>query len=70
MDNVAFDDWQELGEIIERNGKNVADIITLIPKLNQFNYKTPAQTINSRLLKSWVFFMNPWIKTESCCSKT
>jgi hypothetical protein len=25
-----------LGEIIERNGKNVADIITLIPKLNQF----------------------------------
>jgi len=44
--------WYQLGQIIEKNDKNVADIVTLLPRLKSFNIRMnyPAQTVPSDFL--------------------
>ena len=39
--------WHQLGEIIEKNGKNVADIVTLFPRLTTFHIRMyyPVQSV-------------------------
>jgi len=44
--------WYQLGQIIEKNDTNVADIVTLLPRLKSFNIRMnyPAQTVPSGFL--------------------
>ena len=41
--NISF--WQQLSETIENTGKNIADIVTLIPRIDYYDmtYSTPIQ---------------------------
>jgi len=47
MTELYVQKWYQLGQIIEKNGTNVADIVTLLPRLKSFNIRMnyPAQTI-------------------------
>jgi hypothetical protein len=42
-----FQFWQQLQEIIEKNGENVAVIVTLIPRMDYYDitYSLPVQII-------------------------
>ena len=60
FDELYVQKWYQLGQIIEKNDKNVADIVTLLPRLESFNIRMyyPAQTIPRLLLsslQSWYF---------------
>ena len=46
--------WYQLGQIIEKNDKNVADIVTLLPRLKSFDMRMnyPAQTVPRLFLSS------------------
>jgi len=44
-----FQFWQQLQDIIEKNGENVADIVTLIPRMDYYDitYSLPVQIIRN-----------------------
>ena len=54
VDELYVQKWYQLGQIIEKNDKNVADIVTLLPRLKSFDIRMnyPAQTIPRLWLSS------------------
>ena len=54
MTELYVQKWYQLGQIIENNDTNVADIVTLLPRLKSFNIRMnyPAQTVPRLFLSS------------------